>query len=301
MKKLFSLALLIVFTSVTAFTQVSLKYDLKEGTYYDTKSEMNQKISQTIMGQTQEISNLQGAGVNMTVLSVNDGSYEVKLTYTSMRIYQPMAQVDYDSEKPSSSPNPMTKSFDAVIGEGFTFTLTEKGEVSNIQGIDAMLDNMATKMEITDQAQLQALKAQLSSQYNDESALAQVQQSIMKFPANAVSIGDTWSEDESIQAPLPMKILTSYEVAAMNGEAITINVSSEVFTEGEEMNMSGATMTPDLSGIQSGTLTVDRATGLVLSSTMDQMISGAMMMTSPQEMEIPMEISGEVTVSGTIN
>ena len=98
-----------------------------------------------------------------------------------------------------------------------------------------------------------------------------------------------------------MKILTSYEVAAMNAETITINVSSEVFTEGEEMNMSGATMTPDLSGIQSGTLTVDRATGLVLSSTMDQMISGAMMMTSPQEMEIPMEISGEVTVSGTIN
>ena len=163
-----------------------------------------------------------------------------------------------------------------------------------------MLDSMAANMGITEEAQLSLFKSQMSSQYNIQSMKDQLKRTLIIFPDKELNKGDLWTEDQSVSAPFTMNIQTTYEVAAYDDETVTLNVSSDIFTEGGELVTNGATMTPDLSGVQSGTIKIDRKTGLILEGGMEQLISGVLNMTSPQEMEIVTEISGKTEVTGTV-
>ncbi|HCI72353.1 MAG TPA: hypothetical protein DHV30_17860 [Balneola sp.] len=155
-------------------------------------------------------------------------------------------------------------------------------------------------MGITDDAQASMFKSQMSSQYNAQSIVDQLKRTLIIFPDKELNKGDTWSEDQSVTVPFAMNIQTTYELADYDDETVTLNIASDIFTEGDEANMGGATMTPDLSGVQSGTITIDRNTGLILKGGMEQLVSGILNMTSPQEMEIPLEISGKTEVVGSI-
>lgn len=300
MKKFLSLSLLFTLITMSAYSQIKLSYDLDKNTSYSSKIILKQDISQTMMGQTQNIDSDQGYGVTITVTGINNGVYSMNLTYNSIMIKNPMAGIDYDSETTTSEPTGPAKAVSSVIGSEVTFDMNKNGAVSNIQGMEAMLDKMVENMELTDEAQASAFKAQMSAQYNAENIESQMKRTMINFPDKELNKGDTWSEDQSITTPFAMNIQTIYELADYNTETVTINVTSDIFTEGESASMGGATMIPDLSGVQSGTVVLDRKTGLVVSSNLEQLISGVLNITSPQEMEMPMEISGNTDVKGTI-
>ncbi|HCT55406.1 MAG TPA: hypothetical protein DF712_23415 [Balneola sp.] len=252
------------------------------------------------MGQTQDIESDQGYGIQLKFTDLEDGKYSVTMVYNSIMVNQPMAGLDYDSETATSEPTGSAKAIASVLNNELYFTLSKNGEVSNISGFEAMLDSMAVSMGITDDAQASMFKSQMSSQYNAQSIVDQLKRTLIIFPDKELNKGDTWSEDQSVTVPFAMNIQTTYELADYDDETVTLNIASDIFTEGDEANMGGATMTPDLSGVQSGTITIDRNTGLILKGGMEQLVSGILNMTSPQEMEIPLEISGKTEVVGSI-
>jgi hypothetical protein len=253
------------------------------------------------MGQTQDIANDQGYGVTVTVTQTNDESYSLNMIYNSIMVNSPMAGLTYDSEKSTSEPTGAAKVIASAVGTEFSFELNKDGSVANVSGVEAMLDSMVKNMGITDEAEASTFKSQMEAQYNTESIKNQMKRTLVVYPKKELNKGDTWSADESVSTPFSMVIQTTYELADYDDETATINISSDIFTDGGSMTMNGATMTPDLSGVQSGTIIVDRKTGLTLSSKMDQLISGVMSLTSPAEMEIPMEIAGISTIEASIN
>jgi hypothetical protein len=302
MKKFLSLVLAITFITVQAQAQIKLGYDLSKTTEYSTKITLDQIISQTAMGQTQNIDSGQGYGISVQVNETNNNSYLLKITYTSFMIDQPMMGLTYDSETSTGETTGPAKALSSIIGASFNVEINDQGEVLEVSGLEAMLDSMASNMGYSDEAQATAFKDQMNAQYNAESIKSQMKRALTVYPDKELNIGDTWSADESITAPFPMNIQTTYELANFDDETVTLNISSDIFTEeGGEINANGATMTPDLSGVQSGTIVIDRSTGLLLSSNLEQLITGVMMLTSPAEMEIPMEISGTSIVKGSIN
>jgi len=300
MKNFLSFAIILTFISGVTNAQIKLGYNLDVGTTYTSKVILQQDISQSMMGQTQKIDSDQGYGILFTVTDTKDANYSLSMVYNSIMINQPMAGISYDSETSTSEPTGPAKAVASVLNKELSFTLGQNGDVSNISGLEVMLDSMSATMGITDEAQASAFKSQMSAQYNSSSMKDQLKRTLIIFPDKELSKGDTWSEDQSITIPFPMNIQTSYELADYNDETITLNITSDIFTEGGEMVLGGATMTPDLTGVQSGTVVLDRKTGLVLRSNAEQFLSGVLNMTSPQEMEIPMEISGTTEVTGTI-
>ena len=300
MKKLLSLTTVLVFIVASAHAQIKLNYNLDENTIYNSKVTIDQTIAQTMMGQTQNIQNDQGYGVTVTVEKKNADSYSLSMMYNSIMINSPMAGLTYNSETATSEPTGSAKALSSAIGTEFSFELNKDGSVSSVSGIEAMLDSMAANMGLADEAQASAFKAQMGGQYNEDAIKSQMKRTLVIYPDKELNKGDTWSADESITTPFTMNIQTTYELADYDDKTATINVSSDIFSEGGSMTMGGATMTPDLSGVQSGTIVVDRKTGLVLSANVEQLVSGVMNMTSPQEMEIPMEISGTSTIEGSI-
>tara|TARA_R110002126_G_scaffold13356_1_gene58080 strand:+ start:11391 stop:12296 length:906 start_codon:yes stop_codon:yes gene_type:complete len=300
MKKLLSLTTLLVIMATSTHAQIKLSYNLDENTIYNSKVTIDQTIAQTMMGQTQNIQNDQGYGVTITVEKKNTDSYSLSMMYNSIMINSPKAGLTYDSETATSEPTGPAKALSSVIGTEFSFELNKDGSVSSVSGIQAMLDSMAANMGLADEAQASAFKAQISAQYNEEAVKSQMKRTLVIYPDKELNKGDTWSADESVTTPFTMNIQTTYELADFDDKTATINVSSNIFSEEGSITMGGATMTPDLSGVQSGTIVVDKKTGLVLSANMEQLVSGVMNMTSPQEMEIPIEISGTSTIEGSI-
>jgi hypothetical protein len=300
MKKLLSLTIMLTLVAGLASAQVTLNYNLSSGTTYSTKVVLEQDISQAYMGQSQDVESDQGYGIELTFTDFEDGKYSVKMVYKSIMINQPMTGLSYDSETATTEPTGAAKAVASVLDRELQFTLSKTGEVSNITGFEAMLDSMAANMGITEEAQLSLFKSQMSSQYNTQSMKDQLKRTLIIFPDKELNKGDLWTEDQSVSAPFTMNIQTTYEVAAYDDETVTLNVSSDIFTEGGELVTNGATMTPDLSGVQSGTIKIDRKTGLILEGGMEQLISGVLNMTSPQEMEIVTEISGKTEVTGTV-
>ncbi|HAH50882.1 MAG TPA: hypothetical protein DCL80_06275 [Balneola sp.] len=300
MKKFTFVLTLLLCLPLIVQAQIKLNYNINPGSSYITKVVLEQDISQTVMGQTQDIESDQGYGIQLKFTDLEDGKYSVTMVYNSIMVNQPMAGLDYDSETATSEPTGSAKAIASVLNNELYFTLSKKGEVSNISGFEAMLDSMAVSMGITDDAQASMFKSQMSSQYNAQSIVDQLKRTLIIFPDKELNKGDTWSEDQSVTVPFAMNIQTTYELADYDDETVTLNISSDIFTEGDEANMGGATMTPDLSGVQSGTITIDRNTGLILKGGMEQLVSGILNMTSPQEMEIPLEISGKTEVVGSI-
>lgn len=300
MKKHLFLTIMLTMVAGLASAQVTLNYNLDSGTAYTTKVVLEQDISQTFMGQSQDVESDQGYGIELTFTDFEDGKYSVKMVYKSIMINQPMAGLSYDSETTTTEPTGAAKAVASVLNKELQFTLSKTGEVSNITGFEAMLDSMAANMGITGEAQLSLFKSQMSSQYNTQTMKDQLKRTLIVFPEKELNKGDLWTEDQSVSAPFAMNIQTTYEVADYDNETVTLNVSSDIFTEGGELVTNGATMTPDLSGVQSGTIKIDRKTGLILEGGMEQLISGVLNMTSPQEMEIGTEISGKTEVTGTV-
>jgi hypothetical protein len=301
MKKIFSFALLLSLITSVSNAQIKLNYNFDQNTNYSSSVVLKQGISQTIMGQTQDIDNDQGFGVTLTVNELDAESYNLKMLYNSIMINSPMIGLSYDSKTATTEPTGAAKAIAAIVGTEFNFQLNKDGSIENITGVEAMLDTMVANMEITDEAQIAAFKAQMSGQYNAETIKAQMKRTLIVYPDKELNKGDTWSADESVSLPFSMNIQTTYELTDYNDDTATINVSSDIVSEGGELTTGGATMTPDLSGVQSGTIIVDRKTGLILSMNMEQLITGVMNMTAPAEMEIPMEISGSSTAKGSIN
>ncbi len=300
MKKILSLSMMLTLVAGLASAQVTLNYNLSSGTTYSTKVVLEQDISQAFMGQSQDVESDQGYGIELTFTDFEDGKYSVKMVYKSIMINQPMAGLSYDSETATTEPTGSAKAVASVLDRELQFTLSKTGEVSNITGFEAMLDSMAANMGITEETQLSLFKSQMSSQYNTQTMKDQLKRTLIVFPNKELNKGNLWTEDQSVSAPFTMNIQTTYEVASYDDETVTLNVSSDIFTEGGELVTNGATMTPDLSGVQSGTIKIDRKTGLILEGGMEQLISGVLNMTSPQEMEIVTEISGKTEVIGTL-
>jgi hypothetical protein len=114
-----------------------------------------------------------------------------------------------------------------------------------------------------------------------------------------VKLGEKWTNEFSLsQSGFPMKYSSTYKIAEVfpkDNEAI-IDVSSVISTaNGGEIKKNNMTMKLDMSGTQTGKLTVDLNTGLVKTGKMNMDIKVTM---EAMGQKIPMTMKGTATLAG---
>ena len=75
------LAAALVCAAALPADKVTLRLNLKEGDSFRFKIVVDQTIDQTVMGQHQSMKQQIGMGQQFDVLGVNEGVYDVKMTY----------------------------------------------------------------------------------------------------------------------------------------------------------------------------------------------------------------------------
>ncbi|MCX5638754.1 MAG: DUF6263 family protein [Planctomycetota bacterium] len=244
--------------------QYSLK--LEKGNKYYIQMITEQQISQTVMGQEQNVERTMGMGMNFDVNDVNEsGSALVRYTYTWVKLglKGPMGEAVYDSSQKDALVPPMAQSFAGLVGEGFSVKLTRQGKVEQVRDLDKI------------------------------------------YPDRPVGVGDSWNKTIVLSVGFPMIMENKWTLKEHKDGVATIELDSTIKPDpnAKPMEMGQMKMSYELSGRQQGLIRMRESTGQLISSKMEQQLSGQVKTQSaglqPQEMVVPMKIKGVVTMEMT--
>lgn len=274
-----------------------LKFDPQTGSKYRMVMTTSTKTSQEIQGNAMEMD----AVIEMTVLyeigAANAGNKELTMTFEKVKSSQKAngEEMEVDTDKPDST-NPAFGIFNALKGSAFVVNVNNKGEVASVKGVEEMMQRLLVSASGGDSVMGSKLVAGMQSVMNEDILKNMIEQSLKIFPDGKVATGDSWKKDMTIKQPLPMNIASTYTLKDVSGSNAKLDVSSTITPGQGGMQMMGMTIETDLSGTQKGSMELEAATGMVLSSKIHQDIAGKM---KAGGMEIPMKLQSDIEIKST--
>ncbi len=259
--------------------KIQLRLCLQAGESYNLRMVAEQKISQTIQEQTQDILQTIGTGYTFDVEDVDfDGSITVKVTYHSILFKQdgPMGKFEYDSSDPPAEIPPMAMGFNALVGQSFTMIISPEGNVKDIYGVDEMLSNMIEQLDLPDFPMMDDLMKNLKGQFGDEALKENMEKMMAVFPDSPVGIGERWTKRLVLSRGFPMILDNTWTLKARKDGLAIIEVRSvvEPNEEAPPIDMGIMKINYKLSGEQKGTMEIQEITGWPVQGELTQKFSG---------------------------
>jgi hypothetical protein len=280
---------------------VKLELKLAKGKTYYQKTNVEQQIAQTMMGQEQKSGQSMGTGLKLQVLDVDaQKNMRIQYTYLWLRLKQSglMAQVDYDSAKQTTAPSG-AEGFAALLGQSYTARLTPQGKVLDVNGVEQLAEAVRKKLP----AGMEATPAMsvLSPYLDKRSVKDMIEAAMAIYPDRPVSPGDSWSKHVTMAVGFTMVIDSKWTLQKEEAGAATIGLTATVQTDpnAPPMEAGGMKMKSQMSGTQEGTMRIVEATGLAASSQERAQIKGQIAMLAPGQdqpaMVMPMTIETQIS------
>ena len=280
---------------------VVLQLDLEEGAVYRIRTLTTQDMSQSFEGQTFEIGQIMGFEYMYTVTSREpDGSAWVDVSYTRA-IFEsetPLGTESYDSADSSGQIPEGAEGFAAVVGTGFSMKIGSDGEILEIEGLDEMLDQILSGLNLPDAEMRQAFELTMRQQYSEQAMKEQLGNLLFDFPEGSLQVGDSWSFTQESNAILPVVAENTYTLLDFDENTALIEVRSEIRTGTGEGGIDFGLIDFDftITGTQEGTIQVDLNTGLA-NSVIDQILMGEMtLIVEGEQVSVPLSILQTVQV-----
>lgn len=295
--------------------KIDLKFNLKQGQSYRMRMVMDQKISQTMQGQEQNINQKMVMGVGFDVQEVDtNGIISLKTTYQTLQVQMdgPMGTIEYDSTRPQTSVDPndpneqmarmITAIYDAMVGQSVIVKVTPKGKTLAIEGLDAMMAEMVEKMAAGDEAAKEAMK-QMMENFASEDKVKEMSDPMMTpFPKEPVGIGDSWYDIATVSVGFPIDVDTTYILKARKDGVAVIDMISKIDL-GNDIPLADTgpvQMSMQMAGTQAGSLEIDEATGWTIRGRISMQFTGVTKIAAneqmPEGMTIPMSMQGVITI-----
>jgi hypothetical protein len=275
---------------------------LKQGDSYRILMTMDQHIEQSVLGKTQQTSSLSRLEMSYTVTAVDsDGTMHIDAVYEKIALDMkgPTGTVKYDSADPSvnESAEQVSAMYDKMLGQKIALEFAPTGEIKSAAGMDALVD------AIVDEMPEGPMREQFRQMFGDmfEQSMTGNSGNLALYPATPVKVGDTWPQTTTMSSSLFKVVLdTTYTLKERKDGVATIeSVAVGNFEPGENGEMMGMKMDINLKGGQTGTLSVDEATGWTVRSQVKQDFAGAIMVSSPDNadmnLSIPMTMTMQIT------
>ena len=137
-----------------AAEKLALEFKPKRGEKHVVRLTEGNKISHTIGGQQQNINHMKVTGLEFEVMEVDaNGISLIKVTYKNLREKTVTAadNFEYDSTKPATAENDsFATMYTAMMGQSFMVSVTPRGEVVELKGLDDFFSQMAEKMTVAE-------------------------------------------------------------------------------------------------------------------------------------------------------
>lgn len=279
--------LVLAFAACKSGEKLALKLNYEKGKKYYYTNINDQEVEQSVMGKTIKTKNKTTTGYLWEIKDIDkDGNFIVSVTYDKVETEK--------SGEGANQESPIKDDF--MKGFSFEMTVTPKGKVKEVRGMDALIDKALANTIPVDSATgvedpiASQMKTMMKKQFNDKSMGSLMEQMTDFFPEGDVEVGDKWEKTVEVSSIVPMKINSTYVVKDIKDDIAIIDVESKIEPGKGEAIMG---MEIKMDGTQKGTIEVNTKSGIIQKSTMDQDMSGSVGMMG---MSFPMKIKGKNTV-----
>jgi Family of unknown function (DUF6263) len=277
---------------------VDLQFNPAVGSKYRIEMTTDQNIEQEMQGQKMEVKNLSDYSMLYEINKADGDNKVMKMTFERMKSVQKAMgrEMVMDSDKIDTT-DPGSKIIGAVKGAAFEMVITKKGEVKSINGMDALMQKMINSAGGDLPAEVKAQMAEgIKAMMNDDMLKGLAEQSFKIFPDKAVKPGDSWTSKTETKSFLDMLTETTYTLKKVEKGIATLDIKSTITPLAKEKMVQGTKVEMSVNGTQTGTMELEVATGMTLSSNIIQKIDSKM---KAEGTEIPIKVNGTTTIKTT--
>jgi hypothetical protein len=287
MRKYLSLVLTITFATVfISFYSCSnsgsssdsrvLKFNWQKGKTYDF--EMVMDMDQEVMQQKNKMSFIAAYGMTVTdddgkikSLTAEYKDFKMKMSMMGQEINIDGAKkpVQFNNSEQQNDPSAMlANAFSGIIGKKFYLKADEMGEILEVTGFQELINSMIAAMKLPDEARLM-VEASLKDQFSAEKIKESFAPMFNIYPGREIKLGDSWERSYELKSGAAAKYTTQYTVKSFDGDKVLLDTKTKVesITDTSSANSSGGMQ---MSGTQSGVMTVNLTSGLVLDGELIQ-------------------------------
>ena len=268
---------------VHAQKKALLRFDLEKNDHYQIEINTEQEIWQLIMDQAFEMKQYIGFVYDFQVLDkISDSEYLMKVSYNKLYFKQVALdnEMEYDSDNPPDSLHPAMRAYAALKDASFTFIMSDRGEVTELSGIDELIDKVLAQITGYDKTNQEIIVTSIKKQFNRKTMTENMEKLIMVYPEKKIKTGQTWEFNSTSTFMMPMNINTSYKLTEISNNTAYVELSSTFLPneDAEPFEVGYVSMSYDLKGDQEGEMQVDLANGMIKSAEINQKFEGTITM-----------------------
>ena len=216
---------------VMAEESVDLRLNLQTGSSYSCVMETEQEIMQTVNDQERKLGQDMLQSWRYDVIGKDDkGDFELRQTYTRIRIRQNYGfqTSEYDSDSPPEYIEPFMRGYGALIGSQLQITITPKGKVTKIEGVDSLFENIIAELDLPDSPRKDEIIDNLRGQFGETAIRQSLEQIFGFFPQSTVEKNQNWTSEKDISTGIPMRVVDEYTLQTLEGGVAYIDINSTV-------------------------------------------------------------------------
>ena len=295
-RRCFVVLALLFSTSVLAAGAVELKFHPAKGSTTKLKVAMDQKVTQTINGTANTVNQAVTLVYRMDAGDLDaDGATSVKVTYESISFKQQtnVGNVDFDSNNPPPTVPAAARGVAALVGQTFTAKISPTGHVTDVKGVDEMIDSILKKLGVPDGPTKPLLDQSLRKEFGADAIRENMEAMLLIYPEKPVATGDSWTHPLSITKGFPMLVVNTFTLKEAGAELATVDLKSTLMSNADAppIDMGNRKLTYRLSGNQRGVMKLNRGDGMIQSGDVTQKVEGKIMSdTKEGTTEVPVVI-----------
>lgn len=198
-------------------------------------------------------------------------AYKVRCDRVRLSLQLPgQAEIGYDSQtRPTATPAAATL-YQAMLGQGFEFRLSQDGRLAEVVGFEPFLERCLQSLP---PAQQRNVRNSLPLSAPVDGVAWFLDESIGLLPGGAVQAGEQWIANRKLGGPDEASVSTRYTLRQLTSDTAEIDIAGSIVPAAE---FEGSVETPGRSPVQirggqvQGHCRIDRATGLPIHSQVEQ-------------------------------
>ncbi len=255
---------------------VDLKLNLQKGKTYTYTTKTNMNMDMEVMGKPMNTAGNVDFGFKLKVNDIDpQNNYQLSCSYNAIRFKMNAMGMDmgYDSNNPGDTSNEnmmngmLRKVFSSMVGQTFKLTMSPKGEVMKIEGLNELVQSMTESIRVPEQLK-ESMKKQMAQSFNEEQIKQGFAQGFYIYPDKPVKVGDSWHKNfDKAMNNLQMNQDMTFTVKEINSSAVVLELSGKISSSAGKDSAVAIKM--DLSGDEKGTMEMSRTTGMVTNGNID--------------------------------
>ena len=256
---------------------------------------MKKEISQEILGDTILVNQSIYISYLFEVVEQTKTENKIKASYHKIRYSQNSREgkIAYDSENKTTleEMDISIKGYDALVGESFWFTVSNKGEIKEVTGTQQILQKMVDAYGIFDENIQKNLYQTLEKQYGHAGTTEMLHRIFGIYPPNAVQAQTSWTSSSTRNSDFPIIAENTFTFNEIINGLASISISSKLSTNSNaaQQESNGLIIQYDLHGSEASSIQIDLTTGMLNLLESKQQTAGTVHITYATENNVQMD------------